>query len=678
METATRRLNKRNGGGTRKEEIELAALAAKEEKLERGLSWLDEIAQSLPFFEPDKESKPMSWDHLAQIGFLGALLGFCQFGGLKVFANLLLESGLFTRVETVEEAMWLGLSVPLASCLLKYADFPMGEKARRLYYQTLVGIAVVCSLVWAGSSAWMLMPQEVELDLMSETPAQDDSGWRRALVSSCQLLLDVTASAALFQWMMKICEQYRPARKSRKRKSVEKAQRKSQKRLVKIKMKKAKLEGRIERKKANEDVAVNAAEAERSIIEYALRGGGSAAVAALVCLGAAFSGPRAKAAELVVMLDSVPIEQSKSVATLISRLYLDLSPSDSMTVFDGSARQLSTFQLPDSRAYANERVKARFNEGRATLAAAGRHLEEFRGRLGSLDLPRLAKTLGETAPGRKQAVLLIGNSQLRDKGTFSMAPGNLRPSDSHILSSPEESLFGTKGRDWLEGRRVHWLATDKWDSDTVRDQTRRVWGHYIAELGGELVTMTDSPSLIGPRVLDSTIAGVADWSPLDPKEPLAMLRIQDRESAVELFEVPEQSPAPVAVEPPAAGRIRVGVKWSKDCDVDLWILRGGLWCSFAKPQPEEGVRYFKDLRRGGNGLEMIEYDLASLEELEECYLNLWSGTGPVTGEVVLMIDQTRYMGQFTIPASSGNRGVDMPDRAGSPFWTKLDLQHLTR
>ncbi|MEO0446105.1 MAG: hypothetical protein AAF191_08520 [Verrucomicrobiota bacterium] len=194
--------------------------------------------------------------------------------------------------------------------------------------------------------------------------------------------------------------------------------------------------------------------------------------------------------------------------------------------------------------------------------------------------------------------------------------------------------------------------------------------------------------------------------PLDPEERLAMNRIPAPvPSPVE--ELPVEQPITIttldgppdlsfltvgreglATEPlrdPIVDGIKLGASWAKRSDVDVYWKRdvGSREVSYLynRTPQERFLKDFTDSPERSNSYETVEGTGAIDLRKASLWLNYYGGDrspGGISGTIRIVADGKIFEGEWKITSPRGNGGGDRGgDRAGSPYWTEIDLLALT-
>jgi hypothetical protein len=298
-----------------------------------------------------------------------------------------------------------------------------------------------------------------------------------------------------------------------------------------------------------------------------------------------------------------------------------------------------------------------------------------------------------------------------------MSP-DLFPSDRHLTSPPEESIFSTSSkRNALEGCILHWayLSEAVWANELHAQRTRRFWALWTSTQEGILASF--SPDLaavfaLAPRRSLPTIGKfeidsedkkltmrvarareIPRWMPSVPPQPTPA-PLPSLTNLPTVLPIPQNTvPAstrtqlaplpPSVVQPDRTARpvvFAVGLMWEARADVDLYlrIRPGANELFFGRVLTPQG-RYIHDfqdrnVRRDYEWAEIWEdVDISQVE----AWINLFEGAGPIQGTVCLFYKGNRYQSEFSLPAVQGNRGADGDHhRATSPQWCRINLPQI--
>jgi hypothetical protein len=283
-------------------------------------------------------------------------------------------------------------------------------------------------------------------------------------------------------------------------------------------------------------------------------------------------------------------------------------------------------------------------------------------------------------------LLLIGSPLYQDQKEpgFSMVDGYF-PSDGHLLSTRDKSIFGTE--DALTAQRpllVHWVFFgDPWLSDLYKEKVTRFWTLYLSRRGAQLATFCgDLPTAMQAfkACAPDALVTARHWAVDSQQTKIEMLRVGREVDLADWIQrdVIKESPS----RPPSVmvGPMKIGIRWKDRIDLDLYATphSGAETLFFQHLRSPEGY-YYKDHRSSpGREYEFIEFENPVDIRQVEAYVNFYKGSCPngPRGEVRIEFDGRIYSARFAIPASEGNRG-----RAGDTqeeFWTRLPVQEILR
>ena len=283
------------------------------------------------------------------------------------------------------------------------------------------------------------------------------------------------------------------------------------------------------------------------------------------------------------------------------------------------------------------------------------------------------------------------------------------PSDGYLVVGPDRSPFSTTERSrLLDALRVYWIVTDSGKSFNSRhtEAVRRFWSLYISCQRGALANY--SPDF--PSTFNNAVHG--DWAaptfevpdsrdselkmhsalpepfvpvkPTPPTPPVVVTNYLTETNVISItniYPVLERSVLPSVAD----GNTGIGIVWSGDVDLDLHLVgpRDGVELYFGNPNSKAG-HYYRDIRRGTPSAandwraswEFIE--LYGDQIPAEAWLDLYSGRGPVQGELRIQYRGRIHRVAFTFPAVRGDGGADSLRRSRSEHWLRIDLQSVVQ
>ncbi|MCF7763189.1 MAG: hypothetical protein K9N62_05900 [Verrucomicrobia bacterium] len=140
---------------------------------------------------------------------------------------------------------------------------------------------------------------------------------------------------------------------------------------------------------------------------------------------------------------------------------------------------------------------------------------------------------------------------------------------------------------------------------------------------------------------------------------------------------PQTTPPESVTSPIEIGILWDGLDGTRDLDIYVLPYPGAAELSFKRPISRDG-KHVRDWRQPNSLTDFESVRLNSGAQISkvEAWVNLFKGSGPVTGKVQVIYQDTVFTGTFTIPAAYGNAGINPLSRRTDPHWTRLDLQKI--
>lgn len=406
-------------------------------------------------------------------------------------------------------------------------------------------------------------------------------------------------------------------------------------------------------------------------------------------------------------------DEARTIKQRRMKFILESDAGSTITMDDAYAlRQVARFEVAASRSAA----------GRARLLAApiallNRWLDERRTLPLSISLTNTRAIirpveycdyLASQAQNQGATVVILGApfALYPNEESFSMT-GQRYPSDGNLLCDPSESPYSAVPRaNALARAKVYWCyGSDAiWGNDWHKARVHRFWSLFAASVAGQLVmfnpdidaTLSAAKQGLAPTLETFTIDSedrkvmmrdalprvVPSWMPrsLETNRPPNALNATT--NAVETADIRPAIP-PVKIALPAGvslPRLGIGIMWSlgdrsNPVDLDLWVLPG-----FGKRQLSyqntltDAGRYFFDHQARNDRLDWEIVELKQGVELKavRAWVNFFAGrANPARGKVCVFYEGRQHLGEFEIPAHSGNNGAG--NRENSPFWVELNL-----
>jgi hypothetical protein len=380
----------------------------------------------------------------------------------------------------------------------------------------------------------------------------------------------------------------------------------------------------------------------------------------------------------------------------IVRLVVEGLPLDSkLLIFDAfNLKSVTQVSLPNLRVFDSPKTRANqfapaIRELKTFLAQDHPRPKKTQLRLDSAILvPQFCDFLGETVTGGEGPlfVMLIGSPLYQDtkEPAFSMVDGYF-PSDGHLLASRDKSVFGMRDANSESiPLLVHWVYFgDPWVSDLHREKITRFWTLYLERRGGQLATLSgDLPTAV-QAFREGTGASRSvgkRWAIDKDQTKIEMLRIT-REVPVTDWLTGDLASSGMPAAPAAmVGPMRIGIRWSKNIDLDLYVTphKGAETLFFQHPESPEGY-YYKDHRSSpGREWEFVEFLNPVDARQVQAFVNFYKGSCPggPRGEVRIEFDGRIYAAPFSIEAEEGNQGRS--GKSQQDFWTPIPVQQILR
>jgi len=390
----------------------------------------------------------------------------------------------------------------------------------------------------------------------------------------------------------------------------------------------------------------------------------------IALLASAALAPLSYADNLIVAVspNGEPAAKKAEMIDVIQMMTKTVQPGEEATLMDGlTGRSICTFTVPDRRSYASE--KAKLNVNRSCVGKLIRFAEaaNMSATAGQLDLPRLLRTIAQTARMNTiDAVVIFGDPNYANpqEPSFAMTGGYV-PSDGHSTADRTASPFGMAGLDdSFMGTSVHFTSDGyPWARNTRHeDMVHRFTWLTLATLGAPLATFNADRDQLIKRVIDGVGRSPVsfEWAASDKLE---MIYVDlDRGPGLPIHERELSTAVLSAAEVRRAREVEVGISWSCACDLDIWVRPhdNAEVLFYGHTRSREG-RFYRDYRNGRdllNGLESVSFDAPVDLSKMVIGVNFYSGSAPdgVTGEVRLSVGDRTYAKPFVLEATSGNAG----------------------
>ena len=371
-----------------------------------------------------------------------------------------------------------------------------------------------------------------------------------------------------------------------------------------------------------------------------------------------------------------------------------VKPGEQALIFDAyNVKLIGTFKVPNKTSYSNPRAKLQANGAllkELKTFIEGSNAQESR--IGSIDLPRLLRTVRENYQSDKDRSFIVLGSPLYDNPltpSLSMLDGHV-PNDGHIASGIAKSPFGTRALSGsLQGMDVHvGLITNEDDwavSKRHAYAVERFWtltserhGASMAYFGDDLETLF--------KVASQDASDRRHAAPLGKTGKRFMIQFKpDGGRTGSLYDVEPKSKPPSPPVWKSASNVKIAVRWSCEaCDLDVHVrpTKTSEVISFTKTKTSDGQLY-KDftLSPANNGFETVK--LNGSFDLSEVLvgINFYGGSvssSTVKGEVRVAIGDDVWATPFSINTKFGNKGGGLEElmeqgAAPNPNWIKIDL-----
>lgn len=385
-------------------------------------------------------------------------------------------------------------------------------------------------------------------------------------------------------------------------------------------------------------------------------------------------------------------QQAKEQVKDISRFLIEtLEPGDNARVYDAyNLKLITSFNVPDKTSYKHVKTKFRIN-GKAIKTLqnfANKSTLPDGKRNGSIRIPQFMRFLGENYIFNEQVnVIVLGNPIYHDSKTpaFSMNFGAI-PSDGHLFNSTSKTPFGIDNANLLKNMYVHfaYIGEDWKQNEQHGFFVKRFWRLFIEKQGGKFVTFTGDLPTLFHRIKTNTSATAHNFT-IDDTDKLEMIVLKPPQIKYSpIYERPVTTTAPSRSDVIHAQNVEFGLSWDcKSCDMDLYVrpLPNAKTLYFNHIQTPLG-RYWKDFLKSPkstNGYETISLSVPVDLRSVLIAVNFYNGTAPkgINGELRISWNGKTYAKNFTIPATSGNKGQDRENilqngKASNSHWIIID------
>lgn len=369
----------------------------------------------------------------------------------------------------------------------------------------------------------------------------------------------------------------------------------------------------------------------------------------------------------------------------------DVPLNSSFTIYDGyNLKTIADLNVPELAAFSSPKTRA--NQYKEQILKLKEFLATDHPRPNSdlpleraVRLPQLIDVISEQKNPGECIVIVLGSPLYVDpkEPGFSMINGFF-PSDGHLMTSRERSVYGLEGQDGLlEKVQVHFgYFGDPWISELHQDKIARFWSLYLKEQQGELASFSaDIATVFKAAAGRESFADRRPRAELDRSQSkLEMLRIT-RDVGVADW-ITRDLPANRSQPPPSrtVGPMKIGIRWQGKIDLDLYASAGpgSETLFFEHTRAPEGY-YFKDHRSSPEReFEFIEFESPVDVYRVKASINFYEGHAAegASGEIRIEFEGRIYTGHFSIPATQGNRGRS--GRSQSDFWGRIDVPQILK
>jgi hypothetical protein len=418
---------------------------------------------------------------------------------------------------------------------------------------------------------------------------------------------------------------------------------------------------------------------------------------AAICLGMAE--PPTPRHLVIAVGPHVPASLRADIGGRIRDALCKGAPGTRVTVLDAAAIQtVAAVTISGSPVHLQEQRNERAI--RAALHTVRSATNEARG----FNVPLVLDHISRQIRPQNGSILLVGPSMYRNEKSPAFNLTTNWPGDGH-LTAGWRSVFSTLERTHqLERTSVHWLVTDP---EGVVDEVHRrglgrFWSLFVATQGGVLADYAPDVATAFAGALAGSITPfmtvkvdpgdtnlLFHWSGEVALRPSPRLVFETNRVQVTnvIWKTNVMAVVSNSVLPRVApGNTGIGLVWAvanggngrTDLDLHVKAPRDEAELFFGHPLTASG-RYLRDvLQAGGNqaGDWRASWEFVELhgDQLPEVWINLYSGSGPVNGEVRVDYRGSLHRIAFVMPAVQGDGGADGSIRARSPRWLKLDLR----
>lgn len=425
-----------------------------------------------------------------------------------------------------------------------------------------------------------------------------------------------------------------------------------------------------------------------------------------------------------------PHQDSKVIQTQFMALtsaFYKMKHGDTLTVLNGEDMStLAALKNPEQEAFIS--AKSRKNANRKAISAFNKNIKKLtsKKRTGSINLPRVLDEIARYHTHQQKSgnrkFLLIGSPIFDAHPAYDMR-GQRIPSNSHILASSEQSIFGTKTKEeQLDKLGFHWWLTQPLTPYTYAQKLQNFYHLYLHHQGAGLMSFTHDKDTIFRLFL-------SDAAPLTPPKKISdstlksnkleMLVVRDYQAVYQLYEgaVSTELPSKHAWQSPQL--LKVGIQWqaiqgnSTTIDLDIYTQTpSGKVLFFGRTSTAQGSFY--KVERTGSTIDNTQYETIEFHQpidvstlvigINVYHANTEINTkkntkastnisakdntemGDIRGVLRLQLANNLYAKPFQFKGSTGDLGNDittvLKEKGGNTLYSKrfsvMDIVGLTK
>jgi hypothetical protein len=435
---------------------------------------------------------------------------------------------------------------------------------------------------------------------------------------------------------------------------------------------------------------------------------------------------------VVAIAPWLPPSERDSIARATANLLTDSPTGTRVTVIDaGTLKSVAQATVGDgAKRIRQQRSAASIVAIVSAVRAATNELACFNA---PVVLDHISRELRD--PTMKTLVVLAGPALYRNPKEPAFDMTSAWPSDGHLAAGNRRSVFSTADRlRRLDGVAVSWLVTDTsgLQNEGHRDGVTRFWSLFVGTQGGKLISYSpdvrtvfarifeegaEAVTLASPAANDASVImhsraieraqratitnapvptvheAIAPAAPEPAIVPASVSQVASNVPAVSILRsLLTRPPAPVPTTEPmalptvASGDTGIGIVWegapgqSSRIDLDLYVQppNGGPELFFGFTNSAYG-HFYRDMRQSmmansGDWQSLWEFvELRGDQLPQSIWINFYSGTGSVDGEVRVQHRGRVFSRPFTVAAREGSRGRYVGSRASDPAWVQVQL-----